>query len=187
MSKKLSEKRHTTRVMCLDQLTNKAYLSFKSSENAHDILKLDLTSTNQTDTVSAHTGLIRDIQYCDDLILSTSTDKTLQLISVKTNKVEQSILLPMPGWTCQFDTMDSTKLYCGLGNSSIFIYDTRNPNHVLQKLESANIQKSPLHSMFFRKVNDQLALFCSNLTQSFVWDMSQYDANCKILDTGVKG
>lgn len=169
-SKKLSEQRNVSRVMAMDKIFNKAYISFKSSESTHDILKIDLTNIDQSEKISAHSSLIKDVQFSDNndnLILSTSMDKTLKLISGKTNKVEQTMSLPLPGWSCSFNSVDPTKVYCGLGNSSILIYDARYPSQIFQKLESPHVYKTPIHSLF---IDSRQRIFCSNLSQSLVWN-----------------
>ncbi|KAI7898603.1 uncharacterized protein BX663DRAFT_524057 [Cokeromyces recurvatus] len=183
-SKRLSENRHVARVMALDQQSNTAYISFKSSKDGHGILKLNLTNVETTEFISTHNGLVRDIQYNSEkpnLILSTGIDKSLQLISTITNTVEKSVMLPTAGWSCSFDSLDSNKLHCGLIDSTILTYDIRNLSVPFNQFKSSTISKTPLHSMFSKKILDRRVLCCSNLNQAFIWDYHEEIPICNLL------
>ncbi|KAI9486876.1 MAG: hypothetical protein EXX96DRAFT_550914 [Benjaminiella poitrasii] len=183
-SKKLSESRHVARVMALDQSSSLAYISFKPSKNEHGILKLNLIDIETTDYLGIHDGLVRDIRYSSqhpDLILSTSMDKSLKITSTKTNTVEQSILLSTAGWSCSFDSFDPNKIYCGLADSTVLVYDLRNTHIALDQLKFPDITKTPLHSLSSKRIYGKNILCCSNLDQAFIWDNSN-NQYCKLLN-----
>jgi hypothetical protein len=179
-SKKLSNNRHVCRVMALNLGSNAAYISFKQS-NQYGIITLNMLDMHQSPIIPIHNGLVRDIKYSNGYLLSTSMDKTLKLTSTVTQESVISIPLKVPGWSCCFNETNTNKVYCGLADSSIVVYDIRNTRAYESLLCSPEtLSKTPIHSMFV-KSNDlgRPKIYCSNLMETFIWDNNQ---TLKVLD-----
>lgn len=170
-SHRISEKRNVSRVMDFDNSNKLAYVSFKSTETSFGFVKLNPQNMNDTESISIHTNLVKDIKYSDTgLVMTASLDKSLKLTSTPSNIVTDTISLPLPGWSCCFDPSDEYKIMCGLANSELLIYDRRNTKSFLQKLQFPAIAATPLHSLFVKTVNNEPTIYCSNLKQTFTWD-----------------
>lgn len=178
-SKKLSDNRHICRVMALDPASNTAYMSFKQSDQ-YGIITLNMLDMRQSPIIPIHDGLVRDIKYSNGYLLSTSMDKTLKLTSTTTQESGISIPLSMPGWSCCFNESNSSKIYCGLADSSIVVYDIRNTQTSERWLSSNALSKTPIHSMFVKSNHlGRPRVYCSNLMETFIWDNNQ---TLKVID-----
>lgn len=173
-SKKLSDTRQACRTMALDPISSTAYISFQQSHQ-YGITALNMFDMSQSPIMPIHDGLVRDLQYSDRFLLSTSMDKTLKLTSTASQEPGISIPLTAPGWSCCFSESNTNKVYCGLADSSIVVYDIRNIRTYESLLCSPHVlSKTPIHSMFVkRNPLGRPTVYCSNLMETFIWDDNQ--------------
>ncbi|KAI8968290.1 hypothetical protein BDF20DRAFT_839412 [Mycotypha africana] len=188
-SYRVSTQRNICSAMAIRASANSAYVSLKVSPENYSIVNINVgrqstvdinypsnaAALNTTTSMSGlmpniHASQINALQCFNHTLLSTGVDKTLKITCVDTNQVEQIMELPQPGRTCQFDPLDTTKVYCGLSNSQVMIFDLRNPNHAVNTLKNESNKNSPLHSMLIRNLGDNKKdIYCSNLNETFIW------------------
>ncbi|KAF1800737.1 hypothetical protein V8B55DRAFT_1533263 [Mucor lusitanicus] len=171
-SHRLSENRNVSRVMAIDAANQVSYISFKSTESESGVIHLSPQHPASTSYIPIHAGLIKDVRYSNNgLLMTTSLDKSVKFTSTTSNQVTDTISLPLPGWSCCFDSNNDYKVACGLSDSTVRVYDRRHTTTCLQELCSPHVSKSPLHSLFFKSVGNESRIYCSNLNQTFIWDM----------------
>ncbi|GAN09022.1 E3 ubiquitin-protein ligase RFWD3 isoform X2 [Mucor ambiguus] len=179
-SHRLSENRNVSRVMAIDAANQSPYISFKSTESESGVIHLNPQHPASTNYIPIHTGLIKDIKHnSNGLLMTTGLDRSVKFTSTTSNAVAGTISLPLPGWSCCFDPNDDYKVACGLSDSTIRVYDRRHTMTYLQELCSPLVSKTPLHSLFFKPVNNESKIYCSNLNQTFIWSTP---SSCAILN-----
>ncbi|KAK4512284.1 Cu(2+)-transporting P-type ATPase [Mucor velutinosus] len=179
-SHRLSEKRNVSRVMAVDTSNQTFYISFKSTESESGLIHLNPQYPTNIDYIPVHAGLIKDVKYNDStgVLMTTSLDKSAKFTSTISTMVTDTISLPLPGWSCCFDPSDGYKVACGLSDSTVRVYDRRHTKTHMQKLCSPLVSKTPLHSLFFKTINNESKIYCSNLNQIFTWDTP---SDCTVL------
>jgi hypothetical protein len=72
-------------------------------------------------------------------------------------------------------------MYCGLTNNTVSVFDIRNTNQSLYKLDEPVLPKifSPIHSMTTLTIDSKTLLICSNLVHSYCWIIDIQDNNLR--------
>ncbi|KAL9642923.1 hypothetical protein ABK040_010617 [Willaertia magna] len=105
-----------------------------------------------------HNGMIRDIKYFKDKVLTASMDKTMKLTDIRTNStnsLQNGICFNlsncflnnnvnntnnnqqlMTGWCCEFSKENENYVFCGLANGTLICFDQRQPKQPYLKVPS---------------------------------------------------
>ncbi|KAI8388435.1 uncharacterized protein BYT42DRAFT_560081 [Radiomyces spectabilis] len=174
----LSEERSVSRVMALNMASEIAIVSYIG----YGAQKISLRDLSNTERLSIHELLVRDLKCRGDTVLSTGLDKTLKMTSLQNNCVVQTYPLEAAGWSCDFDTQDANLVYCGLQNNAVLVFDIRNTRSHLDRLHKPSATGSaPLHSLISSSIDGQRTLLCANLTRSYCWrwnsDTTEWDCH----------
>lgn len=120
---------------------------------SHGLAKVSLLdAASRVDYIDGiHGDIIKSISCSapgDELVLSTAFDRTLKLSSLASNSVLLSYPLGVPGWSCGFDPVDRSKVYVGLANGDVGVFDIRNTTRELHTLGlSRDFGCLPIHSL----------------------------------------
>lgn len=144
---------------CLDIDAYYATVLFSKAHSSsdHGIGKASLLDASVAYIHGVHSALIRAISHSpfqDGLLLSTGNDKRLALTSLSSNTVIHAFHLKLPGWSCTFDPNDPNRLYAGLVNGTIAVFDIRNTMQQLAAIAPETPRRLPIHSMFISSAND---------------------------------
>jgi len=128
------------------------FLLGKSTPRGHAIGKISLLdASNGIDYIQAvHTDQIRSINHSpfkDGLVLSTGGDGVLAVCSVGSNSVVHRYKMDAPGWSCAFDPGDANRLFAGLANGTISVFDLRNTGQAVCNLTPDLPRKLPIHTL----------------------------------------
>ena len=156
----------------------------RNCPNSYGILKMNI-QTGSFDFFSLRSSLIRQVKcspFGDDLILSCSDDKALQLSSAACNATILTYdSLKLPVWSCAFNPIDRNLIYAGLSNGSLVGFDLRNTKDSLFEHSAIGTLKCsmerPLNSISF--IDD--SLIASSYSDLFTFPFDQVEkiiTNC---------
>ncbi|KII74351.1 E3 ubiquitin-protein ligase RFWD3 [Thelohanellus kitauei] len=130
-------KQNGCRVMCTHP-NNKLIIISKKSENpnlfpGYGICKLNLDNMDcknfSTEFIRLHKSRIRDMSispFEPASLLTCSLDKTIRITNLANNALVQEYLCDYPIWSCMWDPETPTRIYAGLANGTVTIFDIRN-------------------------------------------------------------
>ncbi|KAI8903324.1 hypothetical protein EDD86DRAFT_278726 [Gorgonomyces haynaldii] len=95
-----------------------------SNDQQHGFTRISI-ETKHTSFYPVHTHEIRDIHSSNDLLVSTSLDKTLVLTDARSDTKTHTYLLNGFGWSCQFDPLQPHLIYCGTHANQLVQFDIR--------------------------------------------------------------
>ncbi|KAI8086030.1 uncharacterized protein BX664DRAFT_359595 [Halteromyces radiatus] len=181
------------RVMALYQQNRSVIVSTKEKDQ-YGVHIYSLDKTGQDSFLPIHSGAIRDIKCQNDLLLSCGHDKTLKLTSIKDKQLLNTFPLSSTGWSCSFhlDDPSSHFVYCGLANDTTLIYDRRQPQTPLHRLQNRSLTGgSPIYSIIPSNIAGTPLILCGNLNKVYAWkfdnpllqpsnDQTINDAHCHI-------
>lgn len=141
------------------------------SSGSHGIGKVSLLDSSVAHIQGIHSAPIRGITHSpfqDGLLLSTGNDKRLALTSLSSSTVIHAFHLALPGWSCAFNPSDPNRLYAGLANGTVAVFDIRNTMQQLATLTPSTPRRLPIHSLFISSGN---ALIGGSLDGPFRYDL----------------
>ncbi|KAI8343894.1 hypothetical protein BC941DRAFT_407260 [Chlamydoabsidia padenii] len=180
----LSNERHVTRVMAVAPEEEMVVATMKQGTHNHGLYKLSLRDLRSCEYIGNHSGLVRDVKSSTNKVdngnvtlLSTGFDKTLKLTSASNNCTVLTYNLPLAGWSCEFNCVDTNQFYCGLSNNSILVFDIRNTkNHLHQLFDKKKTANAPIHTMISCQLDGDYqtsTLICASLTHTYQWEWIQ--------------
>ncbi|KAJ3155794.1 hypothetical protein HK101_001525 [Irineochytrium annulatum] len=128
----------TSRVGAFSAQRGLIFLSTFSSPMEHSLKVLDANDPNKHTLLGIHRGYVRDIKVSTNgtRILTASMDKTLNLQAVDEPAASIRFNLTAPGWSCCFDSLSENRVYAGLGNATVEIFDIRNASTALRSISN---------------------------------------------------
>ncbi|KAK9721890.1 RING finger and WD repeat domain-containing protein 3, variant 3 [Basidiobolus ranarum] len=182
----------------LEQLFISRSLGSRSALEHHGLLRLNMRELSQQEFIPIHAKAVRDA-HCspidNNLVLTTSLDKTMKLVSLTTNSVVQSFDLGAPGWSCCWNSTDTNYVFSGQSNNSIRMFDlryTKDPVKNFQDREKLGMK--PIHSLVHvPQPEGSGRLLAANLEHAFTWnnlitsEESPLESSCKVLDLQLPG
>ncbi|ELR16865.1 zinc finger, C3HC4 type (RING finger) domain containing protein [Acanthamoeba castellanii str. Neff] len=140
-------------ISCEGHLLASAVTGGSGSSSKWGLVKVSLLDPTHQETIAGlHDKQIRDIKCgvlgsaSENLVLTASEDKTLHVVSLRTNSSVQTFTLEAGTWACEWDRNDPNYIYCGVRNA-VWVYDMRNSTIALPRPTSAVTQ--PIHSLGF--------------------------------------
>lgn len=175
----------------------------------HGIQKISMVDNLNLETVVNHSRAIRDIQCSPSgLCLTTALDSTAKITSLKDNCVVQryeietnvqmrpsislfysfiSYNLTAPGWCCSWDEVDENRLYCGLIDDSVMVFDVRNTRQHIYHLKNHELtKKKPIHSIVHMG-GSKNSILCANLDCLYKWDLNGDAPVCSVIEMDSQG
>ncbi|KAI8056778.1 hypothetical protein BDF22DRAFT_667899 [Syncephalis plumigaleata] len=174
------------KVLALRPNSNLAYVgcripsqSSSQSKNSFGIVQFELDTSTQSQSI-CHSQQIRNIctHTLDPLVMSVSTDCTLQLSSFSTAcHSVQTFELGIPGWSCAWHPHNPTIVAAGLINGSILLFDRRQPRLPLERLNGKDwLGTKPVHSLNFFE-SSKIHLAAANHDHAFAWSWDELHIN----------
>ena len=96
---------------------------------------LNWADTKKLTNIPIHQKEIRDMMFSPsqtDLLLTVGMDNKAFLTNIHTTTQAVSFSTDSPIWSCAFNCVDPNKLYLGMGNGQIAVYDLRKPKEVVE-------------------------------------------------------
>ncbi|KAI9284563.1 hypothetical protein BC943DRAFT_361256 [Umbelopsis sp. AD052] len=185
---KFHETANICRVMAFNPGYNMIVASKSTPTGVHGVQKISLVDNLNLETVVNHSRAIRDIQCSPSgLCLTTALDSTAKITSLKDNCVVQSYNLTAPGWCCSWDEVDENRLYCGLMDDSIMVFDVRNTREHMYHLKNHELtKKKPIHSIV-HMAGPKNSILCANLDCLYQWDLSGDAPVCSVIEVDSQG
>ncbi|CAO3665572.1 unnamed protein product [Umbelopsis ramanniana] len=204
---------HETANICRVMAFNPGYDMIVASKSTpggvHGIQKISMVDNLNLETVVNHSRAIRDIQCSSSgLCLTTALDSTAKITSLKDNCVVQryeietnvqmrpsislfysfiSYNLTAPGWCCSWDEVDENRLYCGLIDDSVMVFDVRNTRQHIYHLKNHELtKKKPIHSIVHMG-GSQNSILCANLDCLYKWDLNGDAPVCSVIEMDSQG
>ncbi|GAB1605169.1 hypothetical protein Ahia01_000798700 [Argonauta hians] len=116
------------------------------------VRKVSVADFRTTEYLPLHTKLIRCIcfhpTHCDGLLLSCAMDKKIKLTSLISNTVVQQYDVPLPAWSCVWNSDDHNYFYAGLQNGLVLEFDVRNTDTFVRQINTEG-SRSPVVSLQF--------------------------------------
>ncbi|CAO3687325.1 unnamed protein product [Umbelopsis vinacea] len=172
------------RVMAFNPGSGMIVASKSTPEGIHGIHKISLVDNlNANHVVNPHSRAIRDLQCSSSgLCLTTSLDGTAKISSLSNNCVVQSYNLDAPGWCCGWDDSDENRLYCGLVDDTVMVFDVRNTrDHIYHLKDHALTKKKPIHSIVHLG-GPKNSILCANLDCLYKWDLDGDIPTCSVIE-----
>ncbi|KAH8554934.1 hypothetical protein BGW37DRAFT_217150 [Umbelopsis sp. PMI_123] len=185
---KFHETANICRVMAFNPGQDMIVASKSTPRGVHGIQKISLVDNLNLETVVNHSRAIRDIQCTQSgLCLTTALDGTSKITSLKDNCVVQSYNLTAPGWCCSWDDADENRLYCGLIDDSVMVFDVRNTReHIYHLKNHALTGKKPIHSIIHLG-GPKNSVLCANLDCLYKWDLHGDAPVCSVIEMDSQG
>ncbi|KAI8576088.1 hypothetical protein K450DRAFT_258396 [Umbelopsis ramanniana AG] len=185
---KFHETANICRVMAFNPGYNMIVASKSTPAGVHGVQKISLVDNLNLETVVNHSRAIRDIQCSPSgLCLTTALDSTAKITSLKDNCVVQSYNLTAPGWCCSWDEVDENRLYCGLIDDSVMVFDVRNTREHIYHLKNHELtKKKPIHSIVHMG-GPKNSILCANLDCLYQWDLSGDAPVCSVIEVDSQG
>ncbi|GLJ40076.1 hypothetical protein SUGI_0820600 [Cryptomeria japonica] len=152
----------------MDASSQMLLVSQKASDlgNVHFLTKISFLAFRGGDKIHLPdgTGAIRDLHIAPigtgepgRLALVASMGKKLSLVSLQTKNVVLTYNLECPAWSCAWDINDPQRVYAGLQNGKLLIFDLRKTSSPTNGISSSN--NKPIHTLHsvasFRGSNDE--------------------------------
>ncbi|ORX89763.1 hypothetical protein K493DRAFT_382177 [Basidiobolus meristosporus CBS 931.73] len=181
----------------LDLLISRS-LGARSSLDHHGLLRLNMRELSQQEFIPIHSKAVRDA-HCspldNNLVLTTSLDKTMKLVSLTTNSVVQSFDLGAAGWSCCWNSSDGNYVYSGQSNNSIRMFDLRYTKDPVKHFQDrAKLGMKPIHSLVHVPQDGNPGkLLAANLEHVFTWEnlvnieAPSVESSCRVLDLQLPG
>ncbi|KAI9256549.1 hypothetical protein BDA99DRAFT_141390 [Phascolomyces articulosus] len=168
------------RSLAISAMDEMAVISVGNANTGFGLQRISLRDIQSVDYFPNHKKMIRDVKcspFQQSLVLSTGLDNKLALTCVRNKHIIQAYGLETPGWSCDFDEIDSNLLYCGLANNAVLVYDIRNTKNYLHRLRPPNTTGNfPIHSLAVTTKADHndgaRMILCSNTVGSFLWELN---------------
>ncbi|KAH9315616.1 hypothetical protein KI387_024243, partial [Taxus chinensis] len=140
----------------MDASSQMLLVSQKASDlgSVHFLTKISFLAFGGGDKIHLPngTGPIRDLHIAPTgtseagrLALVASMGKKLSLVSLQTKNVVVTYNLECPAWSCAWDLNDSHRVYAGLQNGMLLIFDLRNTSSPTNSING--FHSKPLHTL----------------------------------------
>ncbi|XP_036366019.1 E3 ubiquitin-protein ligase RFWD3 isoform X3 [Octopus sinensis] len=114
------------------------------------VRKISTVDFRTTEYIPLHSKLIRSMSfhptYSDGLLLSCAMDKKIKLTSLISNTVVQQYEVPLPAWSCVWNTDDHNYFFAGIQNGLVLEYDVRKTDTFIQQINTEG-SRSPVVSL----------------------------------------
>ncbi|CAI9733680.1 E3 ubiquitin-protein ligase RFWD3-like isoform X1 [Octopus vulgaris] len=114
------------------------------------IWEISTVDFRTTEYIPLHSKLIRSMSfhptYSDGLLLSCAMDKKIKLTSLISNTVVQQYEVPLPAWSCVWNTDDHNYFFAGIQNGLVLEYDVRKTDTFIQQINTEG-SRSPVVSL----------------------------------------
>mmetsp|Transcript_55547 Transcript_55547/g.126278 ORF Transcript_55547/g.126278 Transcript_55547/m.126278 type:complete len:515 (-) Transcript_55547:363-1907(-) len=139
----------------------------------HGVLKVSIVDPRHKVRIPAHSEPIRDMKASphSPMLLSTSLDRTLNVLDTNTNTSVLKYDLAGPGWSCGFSSNDTNILFCGSIKGSIEVFDIRRTGSPVTSLKVPS--KAPIHSI----CHNSGTLVCGSVGGAWKLDMESQEAS----------
>lgn len=95
--------------------------------------------------------------------------------------------LDAPGWCCGWDDSDENRLYCGLVDDTVMVFDVRNTrDHIYHLKDHALTKKKPIHSIVHLG-GPKNSILCANLDCLYKWDLDGDTPTCSVIEMNSQG
>jgi hypothetical protein len=95
--------------------------------------------------------------------------------------------LDAPGWCCGWDDSDENRLYCGLVDDTVMVFDVRNTrDHIYHLKDHALTKKKPIHSIVHLG-GPKNSILCANLDRLYKWDLDGDTPTCSVIEMNSQG
>ena len=130
--------------------------------------------------VTVHSKTIRDLSCCPDgsgVVLTVALDKKAKLTNMNTNNIVQTYSVDAMPWACCW--LSPFSFVCGLSNSSLIEFDTRNTREPV-RIDKSPPGTKPIHSLHKLDSADGApvsGLLTGTLGGCGVWKTEQQDGD----------
>uniref|UniRef100_A0A453JCA6 RING-type E3 ubiquitin transferase n=1 Tax=Aegilops tauschii subsp. strangulata TaxID=200361 RepID=A0A453JCA6_AEGTS len=114
----------------------------------HVLRKISMLSSHEAHTIQLppDTKVVKDICILPGgSALFASLGRRLSLFSMTTNSVVLECNLPLPAWSCSAHDSDSHRIYAGLQDGRVLVFDTRQHSRPLHSM--AGLSKHLVHTL----------------------------------------
>lgn len=147
---------HGAKYFDIDALSQMLLVSQKASDlcSQHFLTKISLLALSGGEHIHLpnETGAIRDIHIAPigtkdpgRLALVASTGKKLSVVSYISNNVVLTYNLQSPAWSCAWESSDPNRVYAGLQNGMLLLFDLRKTSSPVNFINGLGPQ--PIHTL----------------------------------------
>ncbi|KAL2652787.1 hypothetical protein R1flu_020915 [Riccia fluitans] len=168
------------KVFDMEDHSHMALVSNKPSNQgaAFGLTKISLFTLSQVQHISLPPGLgaIRDVRFPPSglgapgkLALVASLGKKLSLFSLESNTIVLDYPLQSAPWSCAWDSGVSNKVYAGLQNGSLLIFDLRQTSSPLASFPGCTTR--PVHTLQSVESQARKGILSASNSGTYFWNM----------------
>ena len=112
--------------------------------------KVSLLDDRHVEFVAVHERPVRDIRCSprpDGLVLTTSLDRQLRIVSTASNAVVQSYPLSSAGWSCCWDVGNPHRILAGQQDGTVALFDMRAGQQPVWRVPGLGDRRLAVHSL----------------------------------------